>query len=159
MEVFSVKKMLCLLLVALLFAATAFAAPQLSSGLISSAKQAVKYLSSGEYERLVTLLPFSDVAPSASEWENFAANYSSLSGAQQDYAVAYWTGSVWKVAVPVQVPDSGTVEVLTLASEDGSTFCGYRYATWSQVEAEYAGCDHVLWDKEYVGGAPTVVAD
>ena len=57
------KKTLCLLLVALLFVATAFAAPQLSSGLISSAKQAVKYLSSGEYERLVTLLMGDKVEP------------------------------------------------------------------------------------------------
>ena len=153
------KKMLCLLLAALMLVATAFAAPQLSSGLFSSAKQAVKYLSSGEYERLVTLLPFSDVAPSASEWESFAGNYSNLSGVQQDYAVAYWTGSVWKVAVPIQVPSSGSVEVLTLSSEDGSTFVGYSYATWSQVEAEYSGSDHVLWNQEYVGGAPTVVAD
>ena len=135
------------------------AAPQLSDSLFSSAKQAVAYLASGEYERLVTLLPFSDVAPSAGEWESFAGNYSDLTDIQSSYAVAFWTGSFWVVAVPVQVPDSGSVEALVLQSEDGDTFTGYRYATWSQVEAAYANSDHVLWNSEYVGGSPTVVAD
>ncbi len=153
------KKWICAVLALMLIGATALAAPQLSDSLFSSAKQAVGYLASGEYERLVTLLPFSDVAPSASEWESFAANYSSLSGVQSDYAVAFYTGSVWVVAVPVQVPDSGSVEVLALSSDDGVSFNGYRYATWSQVESACQQSDHVIWNEEYVGGTPTVVAD
>ena len=154
------KKLMCIVLIVLLIGTTALAgAPQLSDSLFSSAKQAVGYLASGEYERLVTLLPFSDVAPSASEWERFAGNYSDLTHVQSDYAVAYWTGSVWKVAVPVQVPESGSVEVLILSSEDGDTFSGYRYATWNKVEEECGDSDHVRWSKEYVGGTPTVVAD
>ncbi len=154
------KKLICFAMVCLMIGATALAgAPQLSDSLFSSAKQAVGYLASGEYERLVTLLPFSDVAPSASEWESFAGNYSDMGHIQSDYAVAYWTGSVWRVAVPLQVPESGSVEALVLSSEDGSAFSGYRYATWSQVEKEYGNSDHVRWSKEYVGGTPTVVAD
>ena len=153
------KKWICAVLALMLIGATALAAPQLSDSLFSSAKQAVGYLASGEYERLVTLLPFSDVAPSASEWESFAANYSSLSSVQSDYAVAFYTGSVWVVAVPVQVPDSGSVEVLALSSDDGASFNGYRYATWSQVESACQQSDHVIWNEEYVGGTPTVVAD
>ena len=66
------KKWICIVLAILLIGTSALAAPQLSDSLFSSAKQAVGYLASGEYERLVTLLPFSDVAPSASEWESFA---------------------------------------------------------------------------------------
>ena len=155
------KRALIIALVACLIGSCAFAsgAPQLNSGLIAVAKQAVGYLASGEYERLVTLLPFSDVAPSASEWESFAANYSDLSHVQSDYAVAYWTGNYWVVAVPIQVPDSGSVEALVLGSEDGSSFIGYRYATWSQVESGYNASNRVLWNKEYVKGTPTVVAD
>ena len=154
------KKLLCVALALLLIGTGAFAAaPQLSDGLFSSAKQAAVYLASGEYERLVTLLPFSDVAPSASEWESFAGNYSNLSHVQTDYAVAYWSGSVWKVAVPLQVPDSGDVEVLLLSSEDGSAFTGYRYAIWSQVESEYRSSDYVKWNGEYTGSTPTVVSD
>lgn len=154
------KKTICLVVALLLVATLALAdAPQFSDGLFSSAKQAVKYLSSGEYERLVTLLPFSDVAPSASEWESFAANFRDLSSVQKDYAVAFWSGSVWVVAVPIQEPSDGGVEALTLSSEDGATFNGYRYATWSQIESAYSQSSHVIWNDEYVGGTPTVIAD
>ena len=153
------KKILCLIVAGLLLCSTALAAPHLSDRLFNCAKQAVGYLASGEYERLVTLLPFSDVAPSASEWQSFAGNFASLSGVQKDYAVAYWTGSVWKVAVPLHNPDNGSVEVLMLSSDDGSTFCGYRYSTWSQVESECAGSDHITWNKEYMGGSPLIIAD
>ena len=154
------KKTLCLVLVLLLIGACALAAvPQLSNGLFSDAKKAVAYLASGEYERLVTLLPFSGVAPSAAEWEGFARNYSTLSGVQQDYAVAYWAGGSWRIAVPLHTPDYGGVEVLMLLSGDGSTLTGYRYATWGQVEGEYSASDHVIWNREYVGASPQVYAD
>ena len=154
------KKLICVALALLLIGSTALAgAPKLSSGLFSSAKKAVGYLASGEYERLVTLLPFSDVSPSASDWESFADNYSDLSHIQSDYAVAFWTGSIWVVAVPLQVPDSGSVEVLALSSDDGDSFNGYRYATWSQIEKAYSSSDRVKWDREYVGENATVVAD
>ena len=63
------------------------------------------------------------------------------------------------VAVPIQEPDRADVEVLALSSEDGSTFNGYSYGTWSQVEGGYSQSSHVQWNDEYVGGTPTVVAD
>lgn len=154
------KRVLCIALALLAIGLTALAdVPNLSDSLFSSAKTAVAYLASGEFERLVTLLPFSSVAPSASEWESFAANFSDLSNVQSDYAVAYWTGSYWVVAVPIQEPDSGNVEALVLGSEDGTSFIGYRYATWSQVESGYTSSERVLWNLEYVGSTPTVVAD
>ena len=159
-EVIAMKKVLCVALVCLLIGTTALAgAPKLSDSLFGSAKKAVGYLASGEYERLVTLLPISDSSPSASEWERFADNYSNLSHIQSDYAVAFWTGSIWVVAVPMQVPDSGSVEVLALSSEDGSSFNGYRYATWSQIEKAYSDSSRVVWNREYVGENATVVAD
>lgn len=155
-----VRKVICAALCALLVCAAARAdAPKLSDDLFSRAKQAVGYLSSGEYERLVTLLPFSDVAPSAAEWQSFADNFSNLSHAQSEYAVAYWTGSVWKLAVPAQAPDRGDVETLVLSSEDGKTFSGYHYTRWSKVEREYSGCDRVQWNREYIDGTPTLLSD
>ena len=153
------KKVLCILLVLLLAGSAALAAPQLSGSLFDSAKQALRYLSSGEYERLVTLLPFSVIAPGADEWQRFAGSFSSLSKPQTKYAVAFWSGSAWIVAVPVHTPDSGSVEVMALSSEDGATFSGYQCASWSQIESACAKSDHVLWNEEYVGGTPTVVAD
>ena len=140
-------------------AALATGAPQFQNALFDSGKQAVGYLASGEYERLVTLLPFSGIAPSAAEWESFAGNFIDLTDVQQDYSVAWWTGTMWKLAVPMQVPETEDVEALVLTSEDGSVFDGYRYALWSQVEMEYEISDHVLWNLEYVGGAPMVFVD
>lgn len=154
------KRSLCIALICLLIGAAALAeVPRLSDDLFAGAKQAVVYLASGEYERVVTVLPFSDVAPSAQEWESFSANYSNLEDIQSDYAVGFWTGTMWVIAVPMQVPETGDVEVLALSSEDGVSFNGYRYATWAQIESAYARSDRVLWNVEYVGGTPTLIAD
>lgn len=158
--VICVKKALCLILIGLLIGAVALAdVPQLSDNLFASAKQAVGYLASGEYERMVTLLPFSDVAPSAQEWESFSSNYANLEDVQSDYAVGFWTGGMWVVAVPIQVPENGDVEVLALSSEDGASFTGYRYATWAQVESACNSSDRVVWNVEYIDGVPTLLAD
>lgn len=158
------KRILCIVLVLMVMSAAVSAmadVPQISSGLFANAKQALVYLASGEYERLVTLLPFSDVSPSASEWQSFAeGNFSTLAdGVQTDYAVAYWTGSVWKLAVPVSVPSDGSVETLVLSSADGTSFNGYRYADWSQVKSEYETAPYVTWDREYIDANPVVTTD
>ena len=78
---------------------------------------------------------------------------------QTRYAVAYWTGSDWCLAVPVATPDSGSVEVMALLSTDGSAFSGYRYATWSQIQSEYQGASYITWNEEYVDSEPVVAAD
>ena len=156
------KTMTLLALLLILSAMTsALAVPQISGALFSSAKQAVKCLSSGEYEKLVTLLPFSGIAPSASEWQSFAeGNFTTLNGAAQcDYAVAYWNGSVWKLAVPVSEPSSDTVETLVLSSANGSTFSGYAYTTWTEVKGEYLFASYVIWDKEYISASPIITVD
>ena len=158
------KRRLSLLLIVLMLcmAATAYAdVPQISSELFSSAKKALTCLSSGEYERLVTLLPFSGVSPSASEWQSFAdGNFSTLGGSvQSEYAVAYWSGSDWRLAVPVTAPDSGDVEALVLSSADGSAFSGYRYSKWKDVKSEYESASYVVWNQEYVESTPVITAD
>lgn len=153
---------LCLIILMLCMTATAYAdVPQISSELFSSAKQALTCLSSGEYERLVTLLPFSGVSPSAAEWQSFAdGNFSTLGGSvQSEYSVAYWTGSDWRLAVPVFTPDNGDVEALVLSSADGSTFSGYRYSRWKDVKSEYESASYVVWNQEYVEAMPVITAD
>lgn len=151
------------LVMLLMLSATAAASgvPQISPELFNAAKQALVYLASGEYERLITLLPFSGVAPSAAEWQGFAeGNFTTLNGGvQTEYAVAYWNGSVWKLAVPVTNPDSDTVETLVLSSSDGSAFSGYGYATWAEVKGEYLFASYITWDKEYIAGAPVIAVD
>ena len=108
----------------------------------------------------MTLLPFSGVAPSATEWQSFAGNFSTLgSGVQTEYAVAYWTGADWCLAVPVATPSSGDVEVMALISADGSTFSGYRYASWSQIQSEYQSASYVTWNEEYVDSEPVIAVD
>lgn len=150
-----------LAVMALLLAGTAAlaGAPKLSPGLFDSAKQALVSLAAGDYEGLSDGLPFSGSAPDAGQWQRLAEGYSDLTDVQTDYAVAFWMDNLWVVAVPVQPPSNGSVEVLAFSSEDGATFNACRYATWSQVEGAYSNSNRVLWDKEYVGGSATVVAD
>lgn len=151
-----------LILIALL-SVPAYAAeiPQISAGMFIAAKQALVSLAAGEYEKLVTLLPFSDVAPSAAEWQNFAeGNFTTLTEAVQiDYAVAYWSGGVWKLAIPTKEPCDDSIETFVLSSADGISFSGYRYSTWAEVKGEYLFAPYVTWDIEYVDGAPLVAAD
>lgn len=152
------KKLICLLLIAALLAPAALAdsAPKLNSNLFEYAKKALYCLASGEYEKIVTNLPFSDVSPSASEWQSFSGNFYVLSDPQTEYSVAYWNGVCWNVAVPVSEPTDGNVEVLVLTSCDGAAFSGYRYEIWEQIQTEYAASEHVSWNKEYAGSAPMV---
>lgn len=153
------KKIIACALALALMLASALAAPQLSDSLFSAAKQAAECLMRGDYDRLTEVLPFSGPAPDAGEWASFAGNYRQTGHAQQQYAVGYWLNGSWRVAVPMQTPDSASVEVLLLSSEDGYTFTGYRYASWGQVGQEYVSSDHVVWNAEYVPAAPQVFAD
>jgi len=125
--------------------------PQLSDTLFGSAKEALRCLASGEYERLVAILPFSGYSPSADEWRSFAqGNFSTLNqGVQTEYAVAYWNGGHWKLAIPLETPSRGDVEVFLLQSQDGQTFCGYQYGRWANVYAEVQAAEHVTWNREY----------
>lgn len=155
---FVMKKMLLFVLALLMALTPALAAPQLSDSLFSVAKRAAEKLMTGDYDDLAGL-PFSGDAPSADEWASFAGNYHSSGHAQQKYAVGYWTGDSWRIAVPIETPDSPDVEVLLLSSDDGCTFSGYRYADWGRVVREYAGSDHVVWNGEYIPATPKVYAD
>lgn len=154
------KKTLLAVMALLLAGTVALAgAPKLSSGLFDSAKQALVVLASGNYEGLSDRLPFSGDAPDARQWQGLAEGFTDLSGVQTDYAVGFWTGKIWVIAVPVQPPSDGSVEVLAFSSEDGATFNACRCATWKQIESAFSDSDRVIWNQEYVGGSATVVAD
>lgn len=158
------KKFLsCLLIAAVLLGCACCAhaeVPALSESLFKYAKGALTCLASGEYDKVVTTLPFSDISPSADEWRSFAqGSFSSLTGSspQTKYAVAYWTGRFWQVAVPVSEPSSGGVESLVLTSEDGRTFIGYGCSTWKKIQAGYESSSYVSWNKEYNASTSVVV--
>lgn len=152
------KKIFCLLLITILIvpAALADSAPKLDSNLFAYTKNALICLASGEYEKLVSSLPFSDVSPSASEWQSFAGNFNELIDPQSEYSVAYWNGLCWNIAVPVKEPSDDSVEVFILTSFDGMSFSGYRYDVWASVNSEYARSEHISWNKEYSESAPMV---
>ena len=68
------KKLISILLIMLILLSTAAYAkvPTLSEGLFKYAKNALKALAAGDYQKVVTSLPFSDVSPSVKEWSSFA---------------------------------------------------------------------------------------
>lgn len=159
-----IKRAFCLILcIALLLicSSSAFAqAPSLSSSLFKCAKSALVSLADGDYQKVVTSLPFSGVSPSADEWRSLAEDgFSTLSGSspQTKYAVAYRMGSVWKIAVPVSKPNSGSVETLVLVSEDGQIFTGYACSSWKKISAEFENSDYVTWNEEYNASTSVVV--
>ena len=157
-------KKVCLSVIALAIVltliASASAAAALSGKAFTYAKGALTALADGDFDAVVTHLPFSGVSPSAGEWKSFAENaFGGLIGSapQTTYAVAYWTGSVWKVAVPVSTPDDPAVETFVLTSEDGESFIGYARAPWSSVVSEYQSASHVAWNDEYSGSTSAVI--
>lgn len=151
----------CILAIALILSAAALAeVPKLSENMFKYAKNALAALADGAYDKLVTSLPFSDISPSGDEWEELAEGaFTGLSGAEPQnlYAVAYWTGSAWKLAVPVSDPASSDVEVLVLISEDGKSFTGYGCTTWGKVKKEYQNADYVQWNEEYNASTSVVI--
>ena len=156
------KKIICCTLLAiLLLTSVAFAeVPSLSENMFKYAKGTLSCLASGAYDKIVTSVPFSGVSPSADEWAGFAqGGFTDLTGStpQTKYAVAYWTGSSWKIAVPVSEPSSGSVETLVLISEDGQSVTGYGCSSWSQVCSEYESSSYVSWNSEYNASTSAVV--
>lgn len=144
----------CILIsVMLLFACCANAAvPAPSDELFIHVANALNLLATGAYDRVVGTIPFADAAPSADEWKSFAeGNFTTLNGAtlQNKYIVLYWSGSVWKIAMPVLEPVNDDVEVLVLSSEDGNTFIGYGCGLWGDIRAEYESSVYVKWSEEY----------
>ena len=156
------KKIICCTLVAILLLTAAALAevPSLSENMFNYAKGTLSCLASGAYDKIVTSVPFSGVSPSADEWAGFAqGGFTDLTGSspQTKYAVAYWTGSSWKIAVPVSEPSSGSVETLVLISEDGQSVTGYGCSSWSQVSSEYESSSYVSWNSEYNASTSAVV--
>lgn len=158
------KRKLALLLTLAMLMPLAFAradAPKISNNMFSYAKEALSLLSYGEYEKVSELLPFSGSAPDASEWKRFAGNFETINSGtvQRDISVAYWTGDMWILAVPVSEPSRGSVETLVLSSDDGTAFSGYKYAEWKSVKSQYEKAEYVVWNKEYTPSEPIVIAD
>ena len=155
--------LICAIIAAMLTAAAVPAladVPALNSNMIAYAKGALSCLAAGDYDRVVTGLPFSGMSPSADEWRSFARGaFTDLSGTtpQTQYAVAFWYGRAWRVCVPVSEPSSDSVEALVLTSEDGSTFTGYACVTWDSVRSAYQSADYVSWDKEYSTSTSAIV--
>lgn len=148
------KKLLsCILIAALLMCIGAQAeVQQLNEKMFKYAKNTLSALASGAYDKIVTSVPFSGLSPSADEWRSFAeGSFDALAGSspQSKYAVAYWTGLCWEIAVPVSEPGTDGVETLILSSEDGRSFTGYACADWGDVRDEYSRADYVQWNEEY----------
>ncbi len=131
--------------------------PSVDEKMFTDAKQTLVYFDAGDYDSAAALLSFAD----AEELRKFAeGNFTSIgSGVQSTVSVAYWTGGVWELAVPVAEPSDEAIEALILVTADGTSFSGYSYATWGDVEAEYGACDYVVWNEEYVPNAPHIVED
>ena len=155
------KRFCCTLLAILLLTSVALAeVPSLSENMFKYAKGTLSCLASGAYDKIVTSVPFSGVSPSADEWAGFAeGGFTDLPGStpQTKYAVAYWTGMSWKIAVPVSEPNSASVEALVLISEDGQSVTGYGCSSWSQVSSEYESSNYVHWNAEYNASTSAVV--
>ena len=141
------KRFISCILIAtmLLCCAVAYAdVPKLGENMFKYAKNTLACLATGAYDKIVTSVPFSDLSPSADEWRDFAeGSFEHLFGTtpQKEYAVAFWTGRCWEIAVPLTEPNSDAVEALILATEDGRTFSGYAYATWDEVREDYHESD------------------
>ena len=152
----------CILIAAMLISCAAASAeiPSIHENMFKYAKNTLACLANGAYDKIVTSIPFSDLSPSADEWRSFAeGSFETLYGAapQKKYAVAWWTGRCWEIAVPVSEPSHGGVEALVLSTEDGRSFSGYSYATWDEVREDYHKADYVRWDEEYNGSTSVVV--
>lgn len=155
------KKILILLLIAVMLMTNAFAEViSLSDQLFMHAKSALSLLAAGNYDQVVTSIPFSGFAPGPDEWRSLTEfSFTTLKGSlpQQQYAVAYWIGNSWKVAVPVSEPNSDWVETLVLVSQDGLSFSGYGCSSWGQVSMEYQMAEYVRWNQEYFGGTSAII--
>lgn len=131
-------------------------------GAFKYAKNTLKCLASGDYDKIVALLPVSGISPDRQEWKKLAkGSFTSLSESslQTRYAVAYTIGDRWRIAVPVTTPSHADVEVFFLDTEDCESFCGYGHSDWARTVSEYRSAKHVVWNEEYLGDSVSVESD
>jgi len=116
------------------------------------AKEALPLFQVGDYEGAAALLGFG----SGDEFKKFiTGNFLTFAGdepVQTTVSVAWWNKGVWLVAIPLYEPASPEVETLVLVTDsiDCTTYCGYIYAEWGDVEAAYSQSDYVIWNEEYI---------
>ena len=133
----------------------------MGDALFTLAKEAVSLMGAEDYEGCANRLPFSEPVPTADDWQNFVAGFTALAGTQtqSEISVAYWTDGLWYLAVPVALPENGSVEVVLFTSENGETFCAYSRAVWDDVVSAYTNSEYVIWNKEYVSATPILISD
>lgn len=147
------KKWMAAVLAAILaFMLPIVALAELEKTLFDDAKQAVSLLSYGEYQKAIDKLDFSDNQPDSEEFARFVdENLDSVlyGDVQCSVAVGYRKGSAWRLAVPVEEPEDGSVQVLVLRSKDGQSFDAYTATSWRDVMAEVDESETVIWNEAY----------
>lgn len=154
------NRLIRLLTAVLLFSlCTARAVPGFDTDLFLSASEALYDLSVGDYDGVVTCLPFSDLPPDIDEWRSFSRESLRTlkdSRVQTDFQVAYWYASHWRVAVPLHSPAEDDTEVFVLISEDGEVFSGYACARWGDIQKDIGFSDHVIRSTDLLPGSASV---
>lgn len=157
------RRLTAVLLVLLLVAIpTTALAKEFNSKLFASAKEAVSLISYGENKKALKKLGLKAESKSVVALTEFVdENLSEISyiTPQTDVAVCYQIEKGYKLAVPLEAPDSAYVNALVLLSKDGQSFSGYRAMSWGEVEDEIAQSESVIWKDKYDPGTPVILAD
>ena len=119
--------------------------------LFNTAKQALFYLDTGDYETASTLLGNVDADTLKAL---VAENFTTLGGglAQTRISVAFYVSGHWFLAVPTAEPSMPEVEALVLNCGPGDAVLEARYLLWSDVELGLDAAEAVIWNEEYIPG-------
>ena len=151
-----------LLILAFFLQGSAFASGDFSETLFDDAKQALSLISYGEYKKALKRLDFSGKTVTAEDLQTFTEDHLSsifTVAVQTDVAVAYYTGSAWRLAIPLEEPSYDTVPVFVLRSKNGKSFDGYKAMLWYEVLDEVDQAESVTWNESYDPGDLFIVAD
>jgi hypothetical protein len=144
------KKIICLVLGALLIALPALAAPKLDDGLFDRGKEVMNLTSYGEFDRAFETGGFAD--GTAEDFASYMQDnfYDLFNGTvQQDVAVCYYDGTTWTLAIPVLNPTDDSVETLMLTAADGKHFDGYACASWGDAVSAAESAEDAVWSGDY----------
>lgn len=128
--------------------------------LFTSAKEALRLMSYGQYGSALEALGFS--ADSAEDFKLFAdANFTSLAeGVQTDVAVACLTDEYgWLLAIPLWEPDATDVDTFVLHTSDEVSFDRYTSSTWGFIEQLLTQSTDTIWYNSYESEPKLVVPD
>ena len=146
------KKVLAFVLIGCMLAMCSAEMAYPEDAVFEAAKQSVSLLAEGKFDGAAALLklPLSVAELKAYVDSNLPQIYTA--DVQTDISVAWLSGGIWYIAVPIEIPNDSTVPAVVYTLTGTAGFAGIEVAVWRDAEQRSRQGECVKWNVEYTPG-------